>query len=177
MAAIANLNFSQKMCYNYHIKVQIKQTTKVKKMTKILVIEDENLIRETILEILESQNFEAVGAPNGQVGVQIASAQIPDLILSDVMMPLLDGFEVLTALRSNSVTASIPFIFMTGTEMEKALKLRADGYLKKPCSATQILAAIANQLQKPNSYQLKISKNTDQFCQTQSQLARQESKI
>lgn len=177
MAAIANLNFSQKMCYNYHIKVQIKQTTKVKKMTKILVIEDENLIRETILEILESQNFEAVGAPNGQVGVQIASAQIPDLILSDVMMPLLNGFEVFAALRSNSATASIPFIFMTGTEMEKALKLRADGYLKKPCSATQILAAIATQLQKPNSYQLKISKNTDQFCQTQSQLAGQESKI
>ena len=127
-------------------------------MTKILVIEDDNLIRETLLEILESRNFEAVGAPNGQVGVQIASAQIPDLILSDVMMPLLNGFEVFTALRSNSATASIPFIFMTGTEMEKVLKLGADGYLNKPCSATQLLAAIATQLEKPTVTKPKYQK-------------------
>lgn len=118
-------------------------------MTKILVIEDDSLIRETLLQILESRNFEAVGAPNGKVGVQIASDQIPDLILSDVIMPELNGFEVFAAVRSNSATANIPFIFMTGTDMEKVVKLGADGYLKKPYSTTQILAAIANQLEKP----------------------------
>ncbi|HSF72220.1 MAG TPA: response regulator [Microcoleus sp.] len=116
-------------------------------MKKILVIEDDNLIRETVLELLESRGFEAVGAENGKVGIQLA-AQIPDLILSDVMMPELDGFEVFAALRSHPATASIPFIFMTASEMEKAVELKADGYLKKPCSVVQMLGAIATQLEK-----------------------------
>ncbi|MEG4037463.1 response regulator [Microcoleus sp. S36b_A4] len=117
-------------------------------MKKILVIEDDNLIRETVLELLESRGFEAVGAENGQVGIQLA-AQIPDLILSDVIMPELDGFEVFAAVRSHPATASIPFIFMTASEMEKALELKADGYLKKPCSVAAMLGAIATQLEKP----------------------------
>ncbi|MEG4812015.1 response regulator [Microcoleus sp. F8-D3] len=117
-------------------------------MKKILVIEDDNLIRETVLELLKSRGFEAVGAENGQVGIQLA-AHIPDLILSDVMMPELDGLEVFAAVRSHPATASIPFIFMTASEMEKALELKADGYLKKPCSVAQLLGAIAAQLEKP----------------------------
>ncbi|MGL5062127.1 MAG: response regulator transcription factor [Microcoleus sp.] len=117
-------------------------------MKKILVIEDDNFIRETVLEVLESQGFEAVGAPNGQVGIQLASTQIPDVILSDVMMPKLNGFEVFAAVRSHPATAGIPFIFMTGSEMEKVLELPADGYLNKPCSAKEMLGAIALQLEK-----------------------------
>ena len=118
-------------------------------MKKILVIEDDDLIRETVLEVLEWHGFEAVGAQNGQVGIKMAIAQIPDLILSDVMMPKFNGFEVFAALRSHPATASIPFIFMTGSEMEKALELKADGYLNKPCSVNEMLGAIANQLEKP----------------------------
>lgn len=135
-------------------------------MKKILVIEDDNLIRETVLEILEWHGFEAVGAQNGQVGFKLAIAQIPDLILSDVIMPKLNGFEVFATLRSHPATANIPFIFMTGTEMEKALELGADGYLKKPCSASQILAAIANQLEKPivnNPKYQEVKTNYDQL--------------
>jgi CheY-like chemotaxis protein len=120
----------------------------LKKMKKILVIEDNNCIRETLLEILESRGFEAVGARNGQVGIQLAVAQIPDVILSDVMMPELNGFEVFAAVRSHPATAGIPFIFMTGSEMEQALELKADGYLPKPCSAKEMLGAIALQLEK-----------------------------
>jgi DNA-binding response OmpR family regulator len=118
-------------------------------MKKVLVIEDDDLIRETVLEILEWHGFEAVGAHNGQVGIKMAIAQIPDLILSDVVMPKFNGFEVFAVLRSHSTTASIPFIFMTSSEMQKALELKADGYLNKPCSVTEMLGAIANQLQKP----------------------------
>jgi len=132
-------------------------------MPKILVIEDNNLIRETVLELLESRGFEAVGAANGQVGIELAIAQIPDLILSDVMMPQLNGFEVFVALRSHPATASIPFIFMTGSEMEKAIELKADGYLSKPCSVTEILRAIATQLEKPtvtNSNHQKVQDNS-----------------
>ncbi|MEG3936156.1 response regulator [Microcoleus sp. T2B6] len=131
-------------------------------MTKILVIEDNNLIRETVLELLASRGFEAVGAENGKVGIQLA-AQIPDLILSDVMMPELNGFEVFAAVRSHPATASIPFIFMTASEMEKALELKADGYLQKPCSLAEILGAIATQLEKPtvsNPQHQKVQDNS-----------------
>lgn len=131
-------------------------------MTKILVIEDNNLIRETVLELLASRGFEAVGAENGKVGIQLA-AQIPDLILSDVMMPELNGFEVFAAVRSHPATASIPFIFMTASEMEKALELKADGYLQKPCSLAEMLAAIATQLEKPtvsNPQHQKVQDNS-----------------
>ena len=131
-------------------------------MTKILVIEDNNLIRETVLELLQSRGFEAVGAENGKVGIELA-AQIPDLILSDVMMPELNGFEVFAAVRSHPATASIPFIFMTASEMEKALELKADGYLKKPCSVREMLGAIATQLEKPavtNPQHQKVQDNS-----------------
>ena len=130
-------------------------------MKKILVIEDNNLIRETVLELLEAGGFEAVGAENGQVGIQLATALIPDLILSDVMMPKQDGFQVFAAVRSHPATASIPFIFMTASEMEKALELKADGYLKKPCSAAQMLGAIATQLEKPTVTNPKHQKVQD----------------
>lgn len=131
-------------------------------MTKILVIEDNNLIRETVLELLQSRGFEAVGAENGKVGIELA-AEIPDLILSDVMMPELNGFEVFAAVRSHPATASIPFIFMTASEMEKALELKADGYLQKPCSLAEMLAAIATQLEKPtvsNPQHQKVQDNS-----------------
>ncbi|MBD2537698.1 response regulator, partial [Coleofasciculus sp. FACHB-SPT36] len=78
-------------------------------MAKILVIEDEISIRENILELLEAEGFDAIAAENGQIGLQLAQAEIPDLILSDALMPELDGYGVLKALRSNPVTATIPF--------------------------------------------------------------------
>lgn len=149
VAAIVHLKLLKYCCYDFNIQIPIQLSVKVTKMTKILVIEDNNLIRETVLELLESRGFEAVGAENGQVGIQLAVAQIPDLILSDVMMPERNGFEVFATLRSHPATASIPFIFMTASEMEKALELKADGYLKKPCSVAEMLGAIATQLEKP----------------------------
>lgn len=117
-------------------------------MKKILVIEDEKSIRETVLEILEARGFDAIGAHNGRAGIELAVAQIPDVILSDVMMPELNGFAVFAAVRSHPATACIPFIFMTASEMEQALELKADGYLHKPCSVKEMLGAIALQLEK-----------------------------
>jgi CheY-like chemotaxis protein len=133
-------------------------------MKKILVIEDNNLIRETVLELLASRGFEAVGAENGRVGIQLAIALIPDLILSDVMMPQVNGFEVFAALRSYPATARIPFIFMTASEMEQALELPADGYLKKPCSVSEILRAIATQLEKPTVMAEERTKKEEGSC-------------
>jgi CheY-like chemotaxis protein len=80
-------------------------------MKKILVIEDEDFVRENILDLLDAEGFEAIGAENGQIGLNLAKKMIPDLILCDVMMPGLDGYGVLTAIRQDALMASIPFIF------------------------------------------------------------------
>jgi CheY-like chemotaxis protein len=82
-------------------------------MKKILVIEDEVFIRENLIELLEIEGYEAIGAENGAVGVKLAKEYQPDLILCDVMMPELDGSGVLDALRQDPLTAAIPFRFIT----------------------------------------------------------------
>jgi signal transduction histidine kinase len=121
-------------------------------MTKILVIEDEALLREEILDLLEIEGFEAVGAEGGQVGVQLAQTQLPDLIICDIMMPELDGYGVLTTLRQNSDTALIPFIFLsakgTAEDYRQGLRLGADDYLAKPFEQAELLEAIATRLVK-----------------------------
>ncbi|MBZ0308111.1 MAG: response regulator, partial [Anaerolineae bacterium] len=80
-------------------------------MTKILLIEDEADLREEVLEILGFEHFEVLGAENGQRGVELASVFHPDLIISDIMMPGLDGFDVLERIRETPELAATPFIF------------------------------------------------------------------
>ncbi|MBD2095486.1 EAL domain-containing protein [Trichocoleus sp. FACHB-591] len=121
-------------------------------MKKILVIEDDLPVRENILELLEAEAFDAIGAENGAVGVQMARKHLPDLILCDVMMPELDGHGVLATLRTEPATAAIPFIFLTAkadkTDFRQGMNLGADDYLTKPCTADELLGAIAARLQK-----------------------------
>lgn len=121
-------------------------------MTKILVIEDEELVRANLLEMLEAEEFEAVGAPNGRIGVELAKDHLPDLILCDVMMPELDGYSVLSRLRESPETASIPFIFLTAkaskSDLRAGMELGADDYLTKPFSRNELLGAIATRLEK-----------------------------
>ncbi|MGL5510307.1 MAG: hybrid sensor histidine kinase/response regulator [Microcoleaceae cyanobacterium] len=121
-------------------------------MTKILVIEDETAIRENILDLLDAEEFEVMGAENGRVGVEVAQSMIPDLIICDVMMPDLDGYGVLESLRSHSETSTIPFIFLTAkadkSDARKGMDLGADDYLTKPCSSDELLRAIATRLEK-----------------------------
>jgi diguanylate cyclase len=121
-------------------------------MKKILVIEDEELVRNNILEILDTVDFRVIGACNGGIGVQLAEEHLPDLILCDVMMPELDGYGVLEALRNNPVTATIPFIFLTAkgdkTDIRQGMNLGADDYLTKPFRRKELLGAIEARLIK-----------------------------
>jgi diguanylate cyclase (GGDEF)-like protein len=121
-------------------------------MTKILVIEDEELLRANTIQILEFEDFHAIAAENGLMGLQLAQEQIPDLILCDVMMPELDGYAVLSALRQNPATAGIPFIFTTAksskADLRQGMELGADDFLTKPFTADELLAAIATRLKK-----------------------------
>ena len=136
-------------------------------MTKILVIEDEESIRENILELLEAENFEGIGATNGKIGIKLAIAQIPDLILCDMMMPEIDGHGVLKALRSEPITATIPFIFLTAkaekSDIRTGMELGADDYITKPCTPQELLKAVAIRLDKHKAISSKSQKTLDEL--------------
>src|SRR4028119_2285091 len=126
-------------------------------MNKILVIEDEEFVRENILELLDAEGFEVIGAENGRVGVDLARQEMPDLILCDVMMPGLDGLGVLTALRQDSTLAAVPFIFLTAkaakADLRQGMELGADDYLTKPFTRAELLGAIIGRLKKQAAVQ------------------------
>lgn len=121
-------------------------------MKKILVIEDNEEVRDNILEILELSNYMVFSAENGKIGVEIALTEKPDLIVCDIMMPVLDGYGVLHLLSKNEESSGIPFIFLTAkseqTDFRKAMELGADDYLIKPFDGTELLSAVKVRLDK-----------------------------
>lgn len=121
-------------------------------MKKILVIEDEPPVRANILELLEAEDYEVVGAENGFIGALWAQEHLPDLIICDVMMPEVDGHEVLSALRQEPMTATIPFIFLTAmadkADIRQGMDLGADDYLTKPFTRAEMLGAITSRFAK-----------------------------
>lgn len=122
-------------------------------MTRILVIEDEESVRENIVELLDAEGFEAVAAENGRIGLNLVRQQSPDLILCDVRMPELDGYGVLSALRSEPATAEIPFMFLTAkaakSDLSHGLALGANAYITKPFTMAELLGTIEQMLLKP----------------------------
>ena len=126
-------------------------------MTKILVIENEKETREMLLECLELEGFEAVGADDGLMGVEQAHVYSPDVIICDINMPKLDGYGVLKTLRQNLDTAIIPLIFLTGKtsqqEMRQGMELGANDYLIKPFSLEELRKAIAAQIKQKIIFQ------------------------
>jgi CheY-like chemotaxis protein len=121
-------------------------------MKKILVIESGAEMRRNLTTILRLEKFHPLPAENGRVGVELAKTEKPDLILSDIVMPELDGYGVIAALRSNRDTLSIPFIFVTAKaekrDIRTAMKLGADDYLTKPVAKLDLLDAIRSRLER-----------------------------
>jgi len=105
-------------------------------MKTILLIEDNIEILENFTEYFEIEGYKVLGANNGKRGVNIAREFIPDLIICDVLMPVMDGHEVLHLLLETSATYQIPFIFSTSmseqVDRKEALGLGADDYIIKP---------------------------------------------
>lgn len=119
-------------------------------MTRILIIEDEKHTRENLATILEMEGYQPLTAADGEAGVAATLREVPDLILCDITMPKLDGFGVLSALRKNERTATVPFIFLTAKgdrpDVRAGMNLGADDYLTKPASAEEVLAAVETRL-------------------------------
>ena len=121
-------------------------------MKKILLIEDNDEVRENTAEILELANYKVVTAKNGKIGVELATDNAPDLIICDIMMPVLDGYGVLHLLSKNSDTASVPFIFLTAkterSDIRKGMEMGADDYVTKPFDDIELLNAVESRLKK-----------------------------
>ncbi len=121
-------------------------------MKKILLIEDDTVMRENTAEILELAHYAVTTAKDGKEGVELAMKWQPDLIVCDIMMPKLDGYGVIHILSKHPETASIPFIFLTAkaekSEMRKGMELGADDYLTKPFEETELLNVIEIRLKK-----------------------------
>ena len=121
-------------------------------MKKILVIDDEEWLRGMVNLALCQRGYEVVEAENGAVGIEKARKELPDLILCDVNMEKMDGYLTLSSLRSDSATAAMPFILMTGLAdnagMRHGMELGADDYLPKPFTIEALYAAVEARLKK-----------------------------
>ncbi|MFB9056103.1 response regulator [Mariniflexile ostreae] len=121
-------------------------------MKTILLIEDDTVLRENTVELLELARYKLISASNGRIGVEMAQKHIPDLIICDIMMPELDGYEVLHALSTSQTTQHIPFIFLSAkterTDVRKGMNLGADDYITKPFSEEDLVNAIESRLAK-----------------------------
>ncbi|MCR8559594.1 response regulator [Mucilaginibacter sp. BJC16-A38] len=134
---------------------------------KVLVIEDNDDIRENIIEILELASYTVQGAKNGKEGVELVTKIIPDIILCDIMMPELDGYGVLYLLNKNPETGTIPFIFLTAkaerVDLRKGMEMGADDYLTKPFDDMELLNAVESRLKKKEIALEFYSKSLDKL--------------
>jgi DNA-binding NtrC family response regulator len=121
-------------------------------MNKILVIEDDDAVRSNVLDLLEAEGFEGTGASDGKRGVELAVQQLPDLIICDVGMPGIDGYEVFEILSAQPATAVIPFIFLSAraerADVRRGMALGAADYLTKPFTRAELLDSIRVRLKR-----------------------------
>jgi CheY-like chemotaxis protein len=115
-------------------------------MARVLVVEDEKTLRDNLVRILRAQGHQVITAADGDEGIRHACEQHPDLVICDVLMPGVDGYGVLAALRARPETVAIPFIFVTasadGADLARGLQSGANGYVTKPFTIADLLAAV-----------------------------------
>ncbi len=130
-------------------------------MTKILVIEDEAPIRDKIVTVLKYENYDVIDTPNGTDGVVSAQVNQPDLIICDVLMPDMNGYGALAALRDDPNTSDIPVIFLTAAasraDLRKGMELGADDYITKPYTVEELLAAVRTRLERQETIKRAVS--------------------
>ena len=129
-------------------------------MKKILVIDDDSAVMALTTKTLKARGFETLAADDGVAGLEMARKHLPDLIICDIQMPQLNGYETLAALRQDPVTATIPFIFLTGLadrkQVRQGMGLGADDYLTKPFSVSELMTAVNTRLEKQAAMQRRL---------------------
>ena len=121
-------------------------------MKKVLIIEDDTILRENTAELLELSDYNVITASNGKIGIKKAKETLPDIIISDIMMPETDGYEVFRVLSKNNATKFIPFIFLSAKterkDVRKGMDMGADDYITKPFSEEELINAIESRMAK-----------------------------
>ncbi|MEP7254466.1 MAG: response regulator [Ferruginibacter sp.] len=134
-------------------------------MKHLLLIEDNNEIRENTSEILELAGYKVRTAENGKIGVELAIQEKPDLIICDIMMPVLDGYGVLHLLNKNPELTGIPFIFLTAkaerSDFRKGMEMGADDYITKPFNDIELLNAVESRLKKTELFAKNYANDAD----------------
>ncbi len=127
---------------------------------KILLIDDSDFILESTATLLEFAGYEVITASEGTTGIQKAKEELPDLIICDVSMPGLSGFDVVIEIRDDMTTKQIPFIFLTAftekQKMREGIEKGADDYLTKPFTKKELIAAVETQWKKDKRIEEKI---------------------
>ncbi len=130
-------------------------------MTTILLIEDHAPLRRNLQDILVLEGFRVLEAGDGSTGLALAKAHLPNLIICDIMLPGMDGLEILAALRSHAATRSLPFVFLTAKgdppDIRAGMNLGADDYLPKPVSSIDLLSAIRSRLARATQQRLRTA--------------------
>ncbi len=120
-------------------------------MQTILLIDDNEVYRSALVEILQFENYMALEAPDGSIGLNTIRQHMPDLIFCDLDMPVMNGVELLKTIKADPKCARIPFVISTGRNDEimirTALELGASSFLPKPINITRFLALIRQLLQ------------------------------
>lgn len=133
-------------------------------MHKILIVEDTLAIREEIFDILVMENYTVFQAENGKIGFEIALKEDPDLIISDILMPELNGIEMFKKLQTNKKTNGIPLIFLSAKgekeDIRNGMNLGAEDYLTKPININDLLNAVENKIKKKIIIDQKIIDKT-----------------
>lgn len=129
--------------------------------SKLLLIEDEDTLRENIAELLILNGYQVSTAKDGQQGLSQAALDPPDLIICDIMMPLLDGYQVLAVIRSTSALVRTPFIFLTAKadnpDFRYGMNLGADDYLTKPVTSRDLILAIESRLKHKQRWMVPVN--------------------
>jgi len=131
-------------------------------MRNILIIEDDADLCENIKQIFESNKFKVFTALNGAEGINIAKKKLPDVILCDIKMPGIDGYDVKKNLGSDPLTISIPFIFLSGKaelrDIKYGLELGADDYIIKPFNIDDLYNTVEKRLNRIKELNPAVSK-------------------
>lgn len=135
-------------------------------MKKVLVIDDAAELADMVGITLEAQGFRPLVAFDGETGIELARKELPDLILCDVQMPRIDGYDTLKAVREHETTATTPFIFLSGRaerpDVRRGMELGADDYLTKPFTPAELVAAVRAQLAKKQEVERQTEKKLDE---------------
>ena len=134
---------------------------------KILIIEDDTILRENTAELLMLANYEVYTAENGKTGIEKAKVLMPDLIICDILMPELDGYGVLQIMMRNKKLQKIPVIFMTAKtsheDYRRGMDLGASDYITKPFEESELLSAVASRIKQKKIFEKKTHESDPQY--------------